>query len=170
MELLEGSLRPDHVHMVVEIAPKYSVSEVVGFVKGKSAVKLFDLHPGIRQRLWGRHFWSRGYCASTVGLDEEEIRAYVRWQLERIGVPINSNSGKDKTLPGSPNLKPPPLGVELHVCRAWHMGRHREADMSLKPAVVGRKGNANKARAGPAMSRLKEACGRTRVRSAQRTS
>ena len=69
--------------MVVEIAPKYSVSEVVGFVKGKSAVKLLDMHPRIRQRLWGRHLWSRGYCVSTIGLDEEEIRKYVRWQLEK---------------------------------------------------------------------------------------
>ena len=83
VELLEGSIRPDHVHMVVEIPPKCSVSEVVGYVKGKSAVKLFDMHPGIRQRLWGRHFWSRGYCVSTIGLNEEEIRNYVRWQLEK---------------------------------------------------------------------------------------
>jgi len=81
--ILEGSIGEDHIHLVVEVPPKWSISEVVGFLKGKSAVKLLDMHPGMRQRYWGRHFWARGYCVSTVGLDEDEIRKYVRWQLEK---------------------------------------------------------------------------------------
>jgi len=71
------------VHLVVCIPPKYSVSEFVGFLKGKSAIKLFDLHPALKKRYWGRHFWAKGYCVSTVGLDEEKITKYVKWQQKR---------------------------------------------------------------------------------------
>ncbi len=74
VEILEGNVRPDHVHLVVSIPPKVAVSRVVGFVKGKSAISVFDRFPKMRQRYWGRHFWARGYCVSTVGLDEEKIR------------------------------------------------------------------------------------------------
>ena len=73
----------DHVHIVLTIPPKYSVSEVVGFIKGKSAIKMFDMHSQLKQRYWGRHFWAKGYCVSTVGLDEEQITQYVRHQLEQ---------------------------------------------------------------------------------------
>ena len=83
VELLEQNIQKDHVHLVVSIPPKYAVAMVVGFLKGKSAVKIFDLVPALRKRYWGRHFWSRGYCVSTVGLDEEQIRKYVRWQLQK---------------------------------------------------------------------------------------
>ena len=70
----------DHVHMVVSIPPKYSVSNTIGYLKGKIAIKLFERYPKIGKRYWGRHFWSRGYCVTTVGLDEESIRQYVKWQ------------------------------------------------------------------------------------------
>lgn len=83
VEWVEGNVQKDHLHLVLAIPPKYSVSEVVGFLKGKSAVKMFDLVPQLRKRYWGRHFWARGYCVSTVGLNEEQIRKYVRWQLEK---------------------------------------------------------------------------------------
>ena len=80
---LRGNVQEDHVHLVVEFPPKYSISQVVGFVKGKSAIKMFDRFPKLRNRYWGRHFWARGYCVSTVGLDEEQIKKYVQWQLKK---------------------------------------------------------------------------------------
>jgi len=83
VEILEGNVQTDHIHLVLSIPPKYSVSEVVGFLKGKSAIKIFDLHVELKRRYWGRHFWSRGYCVSAIGLDEEQIRKYVRWQLKQ---------------------------------------------------------------------------------------
>ena len=79
--ILEGNIQIDHIHLVLEIPPKYSVSEAVGFLKGKSAIKIFDFHLELKRRYWGRHFWSKGYCVSTVGLDEDQIRKYVRHQL-----------------------------------------------------------------------------------------
>ena len=81
--VLELNVQADHAHLVLEIPPKYAVSEVVGFLKGKSAIKVFDLHPALKRRYWGRHFWARGYCVSTIGLDEEQIRQYVKWQLKK---------------------------------------------------------------------------------------
>jgi len=70
----------DHVHMCLKVAPKYSISYVIGFLKGKSAVRI---HRALGyQRMTGMHFWSRGYCVSTVGLDEETIRRYIREQEE----------------------------------------------------------------------------------------
>jgi putative transposase len=83
VEILAGNVQIDHIHLVLSIPPKYSVSELGGFLKGKSAIKIFDMHLELKRRYWGRHFWAKGYCVSTVGLDEEEIRKYVRWQLKR---------------------------------------------------------------------------------------
>ena len=83
IEIVAGNVQTDHIHLVLTIPPKYSVSGLVGFLKGKSAIKMFDLYPGLKRRYWGRHFWSKGYCVSTVGLDEEQIKKYVRWQLNR---------------------------------------------------------------------------------------
>ena len=80
VEVLEINVQPDHVHVVLVIPPKYAVSEVIGFLKGKLALRLFDRFPALRKRYWGQHVWSRGYCVSTVGLDEERIRKYVKWQ------------------------------------------------------------------------------------------
>ena len=82
LEILEKNVQEDHVHLVLSIPPKYSVAEVVGFLKGKSAIKIFDRHIQLKKRYWGRHFWAKGYCVSTVGLDEEKIQRYVKWQLE----------------------------------------------------------------------------------------
>ena len=79
VELLEGQLMPDHVHMCLSIPPKYSVAHVIGFLKGKSAVRVHRelLH---ERRMTGLHFWATGYSVSTVGLDEERIRRYIREQ------------------------------------------------------------------------------------------
>ncbi len=74
----------DHIHLVVELPPKISISEYMGVVKGKSAIALFQKNKSLKTRpYWGNHFWSRGYCISTVGLDEEKIRKYVKYQEEK---------------------------------------------------------------------------------------
>jgi putative transposase len=83
VEVLEVNVQEDHVHVVLSVPPKYAVSELMGFLKGKLALRLFDRFPALRKRYWGQHVWTRGYCVSTVGLDEERIRKYVKWQNER---------------------------------------------------------------------------------------
>ena len=70
----------DHVHIVISIPPKYSVSSIMGYLKGSISTRLFRKYENLGKRFWGRHLWSRGYCVSTVGLDEEKIRKYVQWQ------------------------------------------------------------------------------------------
>jgi putative transposase len=83
IEILAGNVQIDHIHLVISFPPKYSVAEVMGFLKGKSAIKLFDRHMDLKKRYWGRHFWAKGYCVSTVGLNEEQIKKYVIWQMNR---------------------------------------------------------------------------------------
>ncbi|MBW2308977.1 MAG: IS200/IS605 family transposase, partial [Deltaproteobacteria bacterium] len=61
VEILEGNVQIDHIHLVLSILPKYLVSELVGFLKGKSAIKIFDMHLELKRRYWGRHFWAKGY-------------------------------------------------------------------------------------------------------------
>lgn len=80
IEVIEVNIQPDHVHLVVSIPPKYAVSQFMGFLKGKLALRLFDRYPQLRRQYWGQHVWSRGYCVSSVGLDEEQIKKYVKWQ------------------------------------------------------------------------------------------
>ena len=79
-QILEGHLKPDHVHMLISIPPKYSVSQVVGFLKGKSAIQIARVYLGKRKNFVGHHFWARGYFVSTIGMKEETIRAYIRAQ------------------------------------------------------------------------------------------
>jgi putative transposase len=75
------NVQEDHVHVVVSIPPKVSVSDYMGMIKGKTAIKLFKSYPGMRKKpYWGNHFWARGYFISTIGVDEETIRKYVRYQ------------------------------------------------------------------------------------------
>ena len=81
--LEEVNIQSDHVHLILSIPPKYSVSEIMGFLKGKIAIKLFQQQRELTKQYWGRHLWSRGYCVSTIGLNEEQIRKYVKWQQER---------------------------------------------------------------------------------------
>ena len=76
----EGHLMPDHVHMMISIPPKYAVSQVVGFIKGKSAIHIARMYAGRKRNYVGQHFWARGYFASTVGRDEQVIREYIRHQ------------------------------------------------------------------------------------------
>ena len=79
-QILEGHLCPDHVHMMVRIPPKRSVSEVVGYIKGKSAILAAREFQGRGRNFRGYHFWARGYFVSTVGIDEGTIREYIRHQ------------------------------------------------------------------------------------------
>jgi len=79
-KVLEGHLQPDHVHMMIAIPPKYAVSQVVGYIKGKSAIHMARTYLGQRKNFGGMSFWARGYFVSTVGTDEEVVRAYIRDQ------------------------------------------------------------------------------------------
>jgi putative transposase len=80
-EVIERNVRLDHVHLVVMIPPKVSVSEYVGTVKGRTAIRVLNKFRRLKEKpYWGNHFWSRGYCVDTVGLDSEMIRKYVKYQ------------------------------------------------------------------------------------------
>ena len=81
--VLELNVQAEHVHVVLSIATKYAVSNIMGYLKGKLAMRLFQRYEKLGKRYWGRHLWSRGYCVSTIGLDEERIRKYVKWQEKR---------------------------------------------------------------------------------------
>jgi putative transposase len=76
----EGHLMPDHVHMMISIPPKHAVSQVIGYIKGKSAIHLARVYGERKRNFVGQHFWARGYFVSTVGRDEEMIREYIRNQ------------------------------------------------------------------------------------------
>lgn len=80
IEIVEGHLHVDHVHMCLGIPPKYAVSSVEGFLKGKSAIQIARLYRGKERNFTGENFWARGYFVSTVGLDEATVRAYIRNQ------------------------------------------------------------------------------------------
>ena len=81
VEVEELNVQPDHVHLVCSIPPKYSVSEILGMVKGKIAMRIFKSYPELKRKpYWGNHFWARGYFISTIGLDSEMIKRYVKHQ------------------------------------------------------------------------------------------
>ena len=80
--IVEGHLMSDHVHMCLSIPPKYAVSNVVGYIKGKSAIHIVRKFAGLKRNFTGENFWARGYFVSTVGLDENMVRAYIRRQDE----------------------------------------------------------------------------------------
>ena len=80
-EVTELNIQVDHIHLVVSIPPKVSVSVMMGTLKGKLAIKIFKTYPKLKQKpYWGNHFWSRGYFVNTVGIDDEMIRRYVKYQ------------------------------------------------------------------------------------------
>lgn len=80
VKILEGHMMPDHVHLLVSISPKLSVASFMGYLKGKSALMMFDQHANLKYKFGNRHFWSVGYYVSTVGLNEATIRKYIRDQ------------------------------------------------------------------------------------------
>ena len=73
----------DHIHLLLSIPPKYSVSSVMGYIKGKSALMIFDKHSNLKYKFGNRHFWAEGYYVSTVGLNENTIKKYIREQESR---------------------------------------------------------------------------------------
>lgn len=83
VSILEGHVMPDHIHIALSIPPKYSVSHVAGFLKGKSAIQLHREFAKNYRCTYGKSFWSRGYYVSTIGLDEERVRKYIREQEEK---------------------------------------------------------------------------------------
>lgn len=83
IQIIEGKLRPDHVHLYVSIPPKYAISDVAKWIKGKSATRAFEKFPNLLRRYWGRHLWARGYFVSTVGITDEIIKAYIQSQEKK---------------------------------------------------------------------------------------
>jgi len=82
IEILEGTIKPEHVHLYLQIPPKYSISDVMQWIKGKSAEQLFKKFPKLEKQYWGRHLWARGYFVSTVGITDNVIRAYIQKQRQ----------------------------------------------------------------------------------------
>ena len=80
VELIEAEACPDHIHMLVEIPPKYAVSSFMGYLKGKSALMIFDRHANLKYKYGNRHFWAEGYYVSTVGLNDQTVAKYIREQ------------------------------------------------------------------------------------------
>ena len=81
VEILEAELCPDHIHMLVSIPPKMSVSSFMGYLKGKSSLMIFDRHANLKYKYGNRHFWARGYYVDTVGRNKKQIAEYIRNQL-----------------------------------------------------------------------------------------
>lgn len=80
-KIVEMNIQEDHVHLLIMMPPKVKISDLVGTLKGRSAIRVFAKFPRLRQKpYWGNHFWARGYCVDTVGLDLEMIRKYVKYQ------------------------------------------------------------------------------------------
>ena len=83
IEIIEAELCKDHVHMLIHIPPKYSVSEVMGYLKGKSSLIIFDRHANLKYKYGNRHFWCRGYYVDTVGKNTKAIKTYIAEQLQK---------------------------------------------------------------------------------------
>ena len=80
-EVVELNIQIDHVHLLVLVPPKVSISNFIGTLKGRTAIRVFNKFRKLKQKpYWGNHFWSRGYCVDTVGLDEEMVRKYIKYQ------------------------------------------------------------------------------------------
>src|SRR6476469_2539225 len=94
-QIEEGHLMPDHVHMLISIPPKYAVSQVVGYIKGKSAIHLARVYGERKRSFVGQHFWARGFFVSTVGRDETSIREYIRNQEKQDARLDHSTFGAD---------------------------------------------------------------------------
>ncbi|MGX8797003.1 IS200/IS605 family transposase [Fusibacter sp. JL298sf-3] len=82
IEIVEAELCSDHVHMLIRIPPKYSVSQIMGYLKGKSSLIIFDRHANLKYKYGNRHFWCRGYYVDTVGKNAKKIQEYIRNQIE----------------------------------------------------------------------------------------
>ena len=87
MEIIEAQACPDHIHMLISIPPKYSVSQMMGYLKGKSSLMIFDRHTNLKYKYGNRHFWARGYFVDTVGRNKKAIKVYIQNQLEEDKMP-----------------------------------------------------------------------------------
>lgn len=94
VEILEGHMMPDHVHLLLSIPPKISVSSFMGYLKGKSALMMFDKHANLKYKYGNRHFWAEGYYVSTVGLNEATIKKYIQDQ-EKHDIALDKLSVKE---------------------------------------------------------------------------
>ena len=97
IEIIEGNLCIDHVHMCVAIPPKYAVSTMVGYLKGKSAMIVFEKYSRLKKNFKGHHFWARGYYVNTVGLDEAKVRKYIKDQQQNELVEDRWDTDPDNT-------------------------------------------------------------------------
>ena len=96
VEILELNVQIDHVHVICSVPPKVSISELMGTLKGKLAIKIFKSYPKLKQKpYWGNHFWSRGYFVNTVGINEDMIRRYVKYQEGEERKEENNQQGFD---------------------------------------------------------------------------
>ena len=82
IEIIEAEACPDHIHMLLSIPPKYSVSQIMGYLKGKSSLMIFDRHANLKYKYGNRHFWARGYFFDTVGRNKKQVQEYIRNQLQ----------------------------------------------------------------------------------------
>lgn len=106
IEILEAEACPDYIHMLISIPPKYSVAQVMGYLKGKSSLMIFDRHANLKYKYGNRHFWSRGYYVDTVGRNKKQVQEYIREQLaaDQIADQISMKELVDP-FTGSPNKK-----------------------------------------------------------------
>ena len=82
VEIIEAEACPDHIHMLISIPPKYSVAQIMGYLKGKSSLMIFDRHANLKYKYGNRHFWARGYYVDTVGRNKKQVQEYIRNQLQ----------------------------------------------------------------------------------------
>ena len=87
IEIIEAQACPDHIHMLISIPPKYSVSQMMGYLKGKSSLMIFDRHTNLKYKYGNRHFWARGYFVDTVGRNKKAIKVFIQNQLEEDKLP-----------------------------------------------------------------------------------
>ena len=106
IEILEAEACPDHIRMLISIPPKYSVAQVMGYLKGKSSLMIFDRHANLKYKYGNRHFWARGYYVDTVGRNKKQVQEYIREQLaaDQIADQISMKELVDP-FTGSPNKK-----------------------------------------------------------------
>ena len=82
MEIIQAEACPDHIHMLISIPPKYSLAQIMGYLKGKSSLMIFDRHANLKYKYGNRHFWARGYYVDTVGRNKKQIQEYIKKQLQ----------------------------------------------------------------------------------------
>jgi len=82
--VIELNIQSDHIHLLVKVPPKVSISKLMGLLKGKTAIRIFHRLPHLKTKpYWGNHFWSNGYCVDTIGVNEEMVRKYVKYQEQK---------------------------------------------------------------------------------------